>query len=118
MPISAKDKEFMDQVTEYFLSTKTPQEPNGSIRDTAIRYNISRNKVRKILITTGELESPITENAVRMRSQGLSIKEIAETLDVSVDTVATDTSRLQRLSMYLWPQYPQRYHMKTRWIIP
>ena len=88
MPISAKDKEFMDQVTEYFLSTKTPQEPNGSIRDTAIKFNISRNKVRKILITTGELKSPITEEAVLMRSQGLTIKEIADTLDVSVATVS------------------------------
>ncbi len=89
MPISVKDKEFMEQVAAYFCSTKSPLEPNGSIRDTALRFNINRNKVRKILITMGELESPITEAALQMRQQGMSIKEIAKNLGVSVATVST-----------------------------
>ena len=89
MPITDKDKEFMDQVAAYFRSTKTSSEPVGSIRDTAIKFNINRNKVRKILITTGDLKSPITAEAVRMRNDGMSIKEIAKELGVSVATVST-----------------------------
>ena len=89
MPISEKDREFMEKVAEYFDSTRTEQEPNGSIRDTALKFGINRNKVRKILITMGRLESPITEEAVYLREKGMSIKEIAHDLGVSVATVST-----------------------------
>lgn len=89
MPISPKDKEFMEQVAACFRSTKSLSEPKGSIRDTAIRFDISRNKVRKILITMGEIESPITEKVLLMREKGMSIKEIAKDLGVSVATVST-----------------------------
>ena len=89
MPISPKDKEFMKRVAEYYRSTKSEQDPNGSIRDTAITFDINRNKVRKILITMGELESPITAQALSMRQQGMRIKEIARNLGVSVATVST-----------------------------
>lgn len=88
MPITDKDKEFMDQVAVYFRSTKTSSETVGSIRDTALKFNINRNKVRKILITTGDLKSPITAEAVRMRNDGMSIKEIAKELGASVATVS------------------------------
>ena len=89
MPISEKDREFMEKVAEYYDSTKTAQEPKGSIRDTALKFSINRNKVRKILITMGRLESPITEEAVYLREKGMSIKEIAHDLGVSVATVST-----------------------------
>ena len=52
MSISEKDILFMESVATYFRSTRTTQEPDGSIRDTAIKFNINRNKVRKILINT------------------------------------------------------------------
>ena len=89
MPISDKDREFMKQVAVYFRSTRSSLEPNGSIRDTAIKFDINRNKVRKILITMGEIESPVTDTAILMRNQGMSIKEIAKNLGVSVSTVST-----------------------------
>ena len=60
MPISVKDNELMEKVAAYFRGTKSPKEPNGSIRDTAAQFSINRNKVRKILITMGELRSPYT----------------------------------------------------------
>ena len=88
MPISQLDYDYMHEVTEYFRSTKTPEEPDGSIRDTAIRFGINRNKVRKILVTTGELTMPITEEAIELRKAGKSIKEIAEYFGVNVSTVS------------------------------
>ena len=103
MPISQKDKEFMKQVAAYFRSTKSLQEPNGSIRDTAIRFNINRNKVRKILITVGELKSPITDMAVSMRREGLTIKEIAKELGVSVATVSTALPYEEKIDNTLEP---------------
>ena len=89
MPISDKDRGFMAEVADYYDSTITPQEPMGSIRDTALKFGINRNKVRKILITMERMESPITEIAVRLRKKGMSIKEIAHDLGVSVATVST-----------------------------
>lgn len=89
MPISDKDRGFMAEVADYYDSTITPQEPMGSIRDTALKFGINRNKVRKILITMERMESPITEIAVRLRKKGMSIKEIAHDLGVSVAMVST-----------------------------
>lgn len=37
MPISDKDRGFMAEVADYYDSTITPQEPMGSIRDTALK---------------------------------------------------------------------------------
>lgn len=89
MPISEKDKAYMREVAAYFRSTITPEMPEGSIRDTALHFDINRNKVRKILITTGCLVMPLTETVIQMRAEGKSVKEIAAELDVSVATVST-----------------------------
>ncbi|MBR2258950.1 MAG: hypothetical protein IJ899_16810 [Blautia sp.] len=89
MPISQKDKEFMEQVAMYFRNTKTSKDPNGSIRDTAMKFHINRNKVRKILVTVGEIKSSITETVLLMRRQGMSVKEIADNLGLSVATIST-----------------------------
>ena len=88
MPISEKDLEFMKQVVAYFESTKNEVEPEGSIQDAAQHFNINRAKVRKILITAGLIRSPITEAAIALREQGLSIQEIAATLGYSASTVS------------------------------
>ena len=89
MPISQSDYDYMYKIAEYFAGTITPDAPDGSIRDTALHFGINRNKVRKILITTGDLTSPITEEAVELRKDGKSIKEISVLLGVSVATVST-----------------------------
>ena len=89
MPISKLDLDFMKEVAEYFRETKTALEPDGSIRDTALHFNINRNKVRKILITMKEITSPITDKAIEMRKQRKSIKDIAKYFGVSVATVST-----------------------------
>lgn len=89
MSISQKDKEFMEKVAAYFRNTKTPTEPDGSIRDTARAFDINRNKVRKILITMGELQSPYTDKVIRLRDSGMSIRDIARDLGISTATVST-----------------------------
>lgn len=89
MPISETDQKFMKDVAEYFTTTKTELEPEGSIRETALHFNINRTKVRKILVTEGILSPPITEDAVRLREQGLTIKEIGAALGLSASTVST-----------------------------
>ena len=89
MSISDKDREFMEQVAAYFRSTAGGPDRSGSIRDTAIKFGINRNKVRKILITTGDITSPITEDALALKAQGMSVQTIAERLGVSTATVST-----------------------------
>lgn len=88
MPISQIDINFMHEVAKYFRSTKTAEEPDGSIRDTAINFGINRNKVRKILVTMEELKMPITEEAIKLRKQGKTVKEIAEYFGVNESTVS------------------------------
>lgn len=88
MPISKKDWEFMEEVAAHFRSTKDKDNPEGSIRDTATHFNLSRNKVRKILITTGDLKNELTEEAEKLRREGMSVEAIAERLGVSTATVS------------------------------
>ena len=88
MAISEKDKELMGQVAEFYRTTQTEDGSEGSIRLTAKHFDINRNKVRKILVTTGDLILPWTDAAIELRDKGLSIKEIAASLGVSLATVS------------------------------
>lgn len=103
MTISDKDRDFMKEVTSYFLKTKTPLEPDGSIRDTADHFQINRNKVRKILITAGVLTSPYTEKALSLRRKGMTIKEIADELKVSTATVSMSLPYTDKIDNTLEP---------------
>lgn len=88
MPISEKDREFIQEVAAYFRKTKDAHNTTGSIRDTSSHFNINRNKVRKILITTGDITSPITEEAKKLKQQGMGVEAIAERLGISTATVS------------------------------
>ncbi len=89
MTISDKDIDFMNRVAKYYISTKPDDISDGSIRDTAMKFGISRNKVRKILLTLGAIDNDLTNDVLKLREEGLSIKEIATALGVSVATVST-----------------------------
>ena len=87
--ISEKDLKFFKEVSEYFKKTRSEKDPEGSINDTALHFEINRNKVRKILVTTGSIKNEITEEALKLKNSGLSIRKIAEILGVSEATVST-----------------------------
>ncbi|MBQ8707663.1 MAG: hypothetical protein IJ523_06210 [Succinivibrionaceae bacterium] len=88
MTLSDKDRNFINEVAEYYRKTVAEGESEGSIRATAQNFNLSRTKVRKILVTSGDLRSELTERATELRKDGKSIKEIASALGVSVATAS------------------------------
>ncbi len=53
-----------------------------ALMDLAREYKISMVKLRKILITKGMFSTEVTREAIRLRSQGRSIDEIASIMDL------------------------------------
>ncbi len=100
MPISEKDREMMRQVAAHFEGTRKAENPGAkyrlkredtrSINDTAIHFGITRSKVQKMLITLGVLSTPMSTAVRELRDRGMSIREMAETLGVSVGTVSSN----------------------------
>ena len=89
MAISQKDNEFMQEVAEYFKSTITESNPNGSIRETAQKFKITRTKARKILVTKGLLDTPLVQRISELRKLDMSINEIASELGIAASSVST-----------------------------
>ena len=46
MGLAKKDWELIQEVTAYFLSTKSEKQPTGSIRMTALHFGLTRLKVQ------------------------------------------------------------------------
>ncbi|MEX1551775.1 DNA-binding response regulator [Enterococcus sp. C50] len=65
---------------------------SSSIRETAIHHNMSRQKVRKILITAGVYSTPQSIKVNELLDNGYTTQEVAEKLDISVGTVNNLTS--------------------------
>ena len=89
MAIAEKDWEWMKEVVAYFQGTKTLSCPQGSIRETATHFQMTRTKVTKVLVTAGEYRSSLTDKVQELRGEGLSVKEIAEKLGISTGTVSS-----------------------------
>ncbi|MFW8619729.1 DNA-binding response regulator [Enterococcus thailandicus] len=60
---------------------------NSSIRETAIHHDMSRQKVRKILITEGVYSTPQSIQVNELLDSGYTTQEIAEKLAISIGTV-------------------------------
>ena len=89
MAISQEDWNYMRKVADYFQETISESQPEGSIRETAQKFQITRTKARKILVTCGSLNTPLVQRISSLRSQGLSIDEIAAEMSMSPSTVST-----------------------------
>lgn len=87
MEQNEQDYEFMLKVKEVYEQSKGREE--NSIRAVATKLGLSRTKVRKILVTLGVIQSPITETAKKLKEQGMSLIDIADKLGVSIATVST-----------------------------
>ncbi|MFS0951925.1 helix-turn-helix transcriptional regulator [Enterococcus thailandicus] len=60
---------------------------SSSIRETAIHHNMSRQKVRKILITEGVYSTPQSIRVNELLVSGYTTQDVAEKLSISVGTV-------------------------------
>ena len=68
MPISDKDREFMAEVADYFDSTITPQEPMGSIRDTALKFgNVNANVDHEVYTYLSSIDTVISTSDYHRR---------------------------------------------------
>lgn len=81
--MTEKDELFFQSVVDVYHAC------HESLRDTAKAMQLSRTKVRKILITMGAIESDITERALALREKGYGRDEIADALGVSAATLST-----------------------------
>ncbi len=87
MKQNEKDYEFMLEVKEAYEASSEGGE--GSIRSVAIKLDLSRTKVRKILVTLGVIKNDITDKALFLKEQGMTVEEIADEMGLSMATVST-----------------------------
>ncbi len=87
MEHNEKDYEFMLKVKAAYESSGAGIE--GSIRSVAAEFGLSRTKTKKILVTLGVIKNEITEKAVELKKQGLTLEQIADELGLSMATVST-----------------------------
>ena len=81
--LNEEDKAYFRSVAEVYHAA------GESVRETAERMGISRTKVRKILITLGEIQSDITDQALELMDAGYTQQGIADMLHISEATLST-----------------------------
>jgi hypothetical protein len=87
MNTETQDYDFMQKVADAYQRPGT--ELSGSLRAVALKFGITRTKVRKILITLGVLESPLPEEALQFQKSGMGLQEISERLGIPISTLST-----------------------------
>lgn len=81
------DLNFINTVTDFYYETVDDEHPNGNMSAVAEKFNITRAKVNKILITSGAIDSPLHQDVMRLKKEGYSVEEIANALLVSTATI-------------------------------
>ena len=108
MAVAKADWDLMKQVAEYFEKTRLTEEALaqqrekqkkrgyeaktdniGSINETAAHFHLTRTKITKMLVTMGVYSSPLVKQVQNLREDGMSIKEIAAQLEISVGAVSS-----------------------------
>lgn len=70
-----------EDVSAYYLTC------GKALNQTADHFGISKNKARKILITTGDFVSPLSARVSALLEAGMSTAEIAEELHMREKTI-------------------------------
>lgn len=78
----------MNEVVDFFYSTVDEMCPEGNMKEVADRFQITRAKVHKILITMEAIDSPLHQDIVKLKSGGYKNADIATMLGVSTATVS------------------------------
>jgi hypothetical protein len=98
MAISEADLKLIEDVAVYYLQTGESSEKKGdgrltdgkySISETARHFGLTRTKVIKMLVTKGLYTSDAVRTVQELRSQGMTVKEIAKETSLSVATVSS-----------------------------
>ena len=86
-----------EKITAAFIAAVAASYRSGGLAEDADKhkpqvlvaeeFGISRLKVRKILITTGDYKSPMTEEILRLKEQGKKPGEICEMLGIGRSTL-------------------------------
>lgn len=66
----------VDKIIAYYSSCE-------SMKETARKFGLSHQKIRKILITAGKFSSPQTNMIMSLNERGLSAEEIAKKMNVT-----------------------------------
>ena len=84
------DFNYIKEVTEFFNSTRSEDNPKGNISAVTEKFSISRTKATKILITSGAIDTPLHRQVMKLKGEGYDVEEIALALEISEATVKTN----------------------------
>lgn len=74
---------------EYMLKVSNCYKQLLSIKAVSEHFHMTRVKTRKILVTTGDIETPFSRKVTALKEEGMELKDIADIMKCSVATVCT-----------------------------
>ena len=80
----------MNEVVDFYFTTVDDNHPEGNIKRVAEKFNISRPKVQKILITIGVIDSPLHQDIMKLKEEGFDTDDIAKLLHISTSLVKSN----------------------------
>lgn len=74
---------------EYMLKVSNCYKQLLSIKAVSEHFHITRVKTRKILVTTGDIDTPFSRKAIALKEESMELKDIADIMHCSAATVCT-----------------------------